>query len=256
MKKQILFLAVFASLSAQASVIHFSELGKNGRYCPGDTLSIDLSKEDNYVERMLISAEGIRNDGFIKVYADGELVHNIGIPGYDPDYSFRVRRHVKNISFKFEETCARILDGKIFTPTSQVPASYRRYHPERVTNDNWGAEFLEISRSLTQDLQYEPDFQANLWPNVLLPMKKISLLSNASELVRDERSLISAHRALKMAKIINDNHELLDRLMFSGRFDYIIMDILRIKEDILERYDVRESKIQEKIAEIEAELDL
>jgi hypothetical protein len=87
-------------------------------------------------------------------------------------------------------------------------------------------------------------------------MKKIALLSNASELVRDERSLITAHRSLKMAKIINDNQELLDRLMFSGRFDYVILDILRIKEDILERYDVKERKIESKILELEAELDL
>jgi hypothetical protein len=205
---------------------------------------------------MLISAEGIRNDGFIKVFADGELVHNIGIPGYDPDYSFRVRRDVKNISFKFEETCARILDGKIFSATEPAPASYRRYRAERVTDDNWGAEFLEITRSLSQDLQYEKDFYSELWPKVLLPMKKIALLSNASELVRDERSLITAHRSLKMAKIINDNQELLDRLMFSGRFDYVILDILRIKEDILERYDVKERKIDSKIVELEAELDL
>lgn len=246
-------LTVFLAMSTSAHVIDLDSQGKTGRFCPGDTLSIDTHGQ--FVERMLISAEGIRNDGFIKVYADGELVHNIGIPGYDPDYTFRVRRNVRNISMKFEQTCALIRDGKIFSP-SAPPANYRRYSRERVNNDNWGAEFLEIQRSLSQDLQYEVDFQNNLWPNVLLPMKKLALLSNASELVRDERSLITAHRSLKIAKIIIDNEALLDRLMSNENFDYLVADLLRIKEDILERYDVKEKKVASKIAELEEELGL
>lgn len=244
-------LTVFLALSANAHVLDLSSQGKTGRFCPGDTLSIDTHGQ--YVERMMLSAEGIRNDGFIKVYADGELVHNIGIPGYDPDYTFRVRRNVRNISLKFEQTCAVIRDGKIFSP-SEAPSNYRRYRRESVNNDNWGAEFLEIQRSLSRDLQFEPDFQSGLWPNVLLPMKKLALLSNASELVRDERSLITAERSLKIAKIIIDNDALLERLMANENFDYLIADILRIKEDILERYDVKEKKVNEKIIEIQNEL--
>ncbi|MES2528439.1 MAG: hypothetical protein V4598_15255 [Bdellovibrionota bacterium] len=247
-------LTVFLAMSAHAShVIDLGSQGKTGRFCPGDTLSIDTNGQ--YIERMLISAEGIRNDGFIKVYADGELVHNIGIPGYDPDYTFRVRRNVKNISMKFERTCALIRDGKIFSP-SPAPSNYRRYERERVNNDNWGAEFLEISRSLSNDLQFEADFNSNLWPRVLLPMKKISLLQNASELVRDERSLITAHRSLKIAKIVIDNEDLIERLLSNDHFDYLVSDLLRIKEDILERYDVKEKKVNEKIIELEEELGL
>ncbi len=247
-------LTIFLAMSANAShVIDFGSQGKTGRFCPGDTLSIDT--HNRYIERMLISAEGIRNDGFIKVFADGELVHNIGIPGYDPDYTFRVRRNVKNISMKFERTCALIRDGKIFSP-SPAPANYRRYERERVNNDNWGAEFLELTRSLSSDLQFEADFSADLWPRVLLPMKKIALLSNASELVRDERSLITAHRSLKLAKIIMDNDDLLERLLSNEQFDYVVADLLRIKEDILERYDVKEKKVAEKITELEEELGL
>lgn len=247
-------LTILLTMSAHAShIIDMGAQGKTGRFCPGDTVSIDTNGQ--YIERMLISAEGIRNDGFIKVYADGELVHNIGIPGYDPDYTFRIRRNVKNISLKFERTCALIRDGKLFSP-SPAPSNYRRYERERVNNDNWGAEFLEISRSLSNDLQFEADFNSNLWPKVLLPMKKISLLANASELVRDERSLITAHRSLKLAKIVIDNDELLERLLSNEDFDYLVSDLLRIKEDILERYDVKEKKVNEKILEIEEELGL
>ncbi len=178
----LITLATLLTMSARADVMNLGELGKTGRFCPGDTLSVDTNGK--FIERILISAEGIRNDGFIKVYADGELIHNIGVPGYDPDYSFRVRRNVKNISMKFERTCSRVIDGKIFSP-SQAPLNYHRYERQNVSNDNWGNEFLEISRSLSKDLQYETDFGSHLWPRVLLPMKKVAILQSASEQVRD-----------------------------------------------------------------------
>lgn len=252
-KISLFTLATILTMSSRADVINLGDLGKTGQYCPGNTLSVETS--GRYIERILISAEGIRNDGFIKVYADGELVHNIGIPGYDPDYSFRVRRSVKNISMKFEQTCARILDGKIFS-TSPAPSNYRRYERQNVQNDNWGAEFLEISRTLSKDLQFEADFNSNLWPKVLLPMKKIAILQSASEQVRDQRSLITAHRSLRIAKIIIENDALLERLLSNENFDYVVADLLTMKEDILERYDVKEKDVSSKIIEIENELGL
>lgn len=252
-KLSFITMATVLTMSARADVLNFQDLGKTGRYCPGDTLSVDTN--GRFIERILISAEGIRIDGFIKVYADGELVHNIGVPGYDPDYSFRVRRNVKNISMKFERTCSRILDGKIFSPSSG-PMNYHRYEKSNVSQDNWGAEFLEMSRSLSNDLKFEPDFSSYLWPSVLLPMKKISLLQSASEQVRDERSLITAHRSLRIAKIIIDNEVLIDRLLTNENFDYLIADLMRMKEDILERYDVKEKEVTKKILELENELGL
>lgn len=256
MKTKILPIALAVlSFNSFADVIDLGTLGKTGQYCPGSTLSIEVPAENSYVERILISAEGIRRDGFIKVYADGEMVHNIGIPGYDPDYSFRVRRNVRNISLKFEETCARILDGKIFTPP-KAPENYRRYSRNNMQGDNWGAEFLEITRSLSQDLYTDPEFHTKLWPKVLLPMKKIAILENVSEVVRDERSLITAYRALKMAKIINDNQKFLDSLLDYSNFDYVVTDILRIKEDILERYDVKEKDLTKKVMDLKKELEI
>lgn len=256
MKTKNAFIAlatVAITMSAHAGTINFASLGKTGTYCPGQTLSIDLDQGRSYVEKLLVSAEGIRKDGFIKVYADGELVHNIGVPGYDPDYSFRVRRIVKNLSFKFEETCSRIIDGKVFT--EEVPESYRPYRRSNVKNENWGQELLEIVNSLSVDLYEDPQF-ASIWKKVLLPMKKIAILQSVSDQVRDERSLITAHRSLKMAKIIIDNQSFLDGLLETSNFDYVVSDLLRIKEDILERHDVKAKDVPKMITELEKELDL
>jgi hypothetical protein len=66
---------------------------------------------------------------------------------------------------------------------------------------------------------------------------------------------VTAIRALEMAKVIVDNQKFLDQLLTSGRFDYVVRDLLRIKEDILEKYDVKEKKLASEIKALEAELD-
>jgi hypothetical protein len=254
MKK--IFLTSFFMFSSllSAEVLDFNRLGKTGSYCPGQTLSLDFEEGPKYVERLLISAEGIRRDGFIKVYADGVFVHNIGVPGYDPDYSFRVRRVVKNISFKFEQTCSRILDGKIFTPSSTRPNDYRSYQSNS-QNPKWGLEFLKIFQSLSVDLQSEPDFYTRLWPNILLPLKKLSLSASASENTRDPRSQMTALYALQLAEVILENQPFLDRLLFSGKYDFLVLDLLNMKEDILERYDVSPSQIKTEIESLKNDLN-
>jgi hypothetical protein len=250
----VMFL-VLSSSFALASTIDLAQEGRVGSFCPSQELSYSVNSNDNFIEKMLVSAEGIRNSGFIKVYADGELIHNIGVPGRDPDYTFRVRRNVNNLTFKFEETCSRIHNVKIFTVNDRAPMGYHRYHRESIANDNWGAEFLEIVKSLSMDLYDRPEFMNQLYPKVLLPMKKIAILEDVSESVRDERSLITAVRALKMAKVISENEKFLDQLLISGRFDYVVRDLLRIKEDILERYDVKEKNLSNEIKKLEIETE-
>jgi hypothetical protein len=254
MKKLPLALLVLSTSLAWGGTIDLKSEGKTGSFCPSQELSYDLKADDNFVEKMLVSAEGIRNSGFIKVFADGEMIHNIGVPGRDPDYTFRVRRNVNNLTFKFEETCSTIHNVKIFTVNDRAPLGYHRYHSSSAQN-NWGSELLEIVRSLSVDLFETPEFMNQLYPKVLLPMKKIALMEDVSESVRDERSLVTAIRALEMAKIIVDNQKFLDQLLTSGRFDYVVRDLLRIKEDILEKYDVKEKKLASEIKALEAELD-
>jgi hypothetical protein len=255
MKRLPLALLVLTTSFAYAGTIDLRAEGRTGSFCPSQELSYNVNPEDNFVEKMLVSAEGIRHEGFIKVYADGEMIQNIGVPGRDPDYTFRVRRNVNNITLKFEETCSIIHNVKLFTVAERAPLGYHRYHRDSIGQDNWGSEFMEIVRSLSMDLYESPDFANELYPKVLLPMKKIALMEDVSESVRDERSLITGERALQLAQVISKNQKFLDRLLVSGRFDYVVRDLLRIKEDILERYDVKEKNLASEISKLEAEID-
>lgn len=255
MKLLPLTLLVFSTaFAAQAAVIDLRSEGKTGTFCPTQELTYNLS-ENNYVEKMLVSADGRGRSGFIKVYADGEFVFNIGVPGTDPDYTFRIRRNVQNITLKFEETCSAVHDVKLFTSGDvKAPAGYRVYNWQNV-NYSWGNELLEIVRSLSIDLYDQPDFMTRLYPQVLLPMKKIAILEDVSESVRDERSMITGVRALKIAKIVVDNQTFLDGLLAKGKYDYLVKDLLRIKEDILEKYDVKEKNLAREIKNLESQID-
>lgn len=249
---KMMCLLVLLPLSAKAAVHDLKAQGYTGRYCVGSTLSYNLDGE--YVENVLISAEGIRNDGFIKVYADGELVQNIGVPGYDPDYSFRVRRSVENITLKFERTCSRILDMKIFTKNEN---RRRANHTSFDSSDlNLGMNLLQIVEELSQSLIFRSDYSGNVWKKYLLPLKKLGLAHGTRDAVRDGRSLETAYYALRIALKIMNSEKFLYTLMADRKLEPLVYELFEMKQIILELYDVKEKNIYREISELESVIQL
>ncbi len=238
-------MTMILSLNISAAVYDLRQEGYTGTYCVGDTLSYDLDHE--HVEKVLISAEGIRNDGFIKVYADGSLVQNIGVPGYDPDYSFRVRQNVSNITLKFEETCSRILDMKIFTSESSRRDS--RDYSSRYAGTNWGGTALEVIDSILTRRSLSDD---TLWNEFLKPLQVTAMKYDAVASVSDKGDLKAALFALSMAKLISDYQPKLLILSYNYRDQQDVRDLMGLKEDILESYDVREKSLEEEISDLES----
>ncbi|EQC45334.1 hypothetical protein [Bacteriovorax sp. Seq25_V] len=239
-------LATLLPLAAQAEAIK----GDTGKFCPGAQVVKNL--DGSYVERVFIAAEGIRNDGFIHVYADGVKVQRIGIPGYDPDYTFRIRRNVQELKLTFEGTCARVLDYKIFTP-AQAPKG-PRYSRDRAMETSWGAEVLNLIDGIDDSLVRDDLTVDPLYTNVLRPLKKIAMYERASENERNTRSLIKTLRALKMAEIIRDNRTYMFNKLENSEHEYLVADLLSILEDVLEHTDVKQNRIGETIKFLEEEL--
>ena len=226
--------------------------GDTGRFCPRNQVVKNV--EGKYIERIFIAAEGIRNSGWIHVWADGVKVQRIGVPGYDPDYTFRVRRHVQEIRLTFESTCSRIFDFKIFSPIEES-APRTRYNRQRALDTSWGAEVMtlidDIDQSLVSDsLNIDP-----LYGSVLRPLKRIAMSERASENERNIRRLTKSLKALEMAKIIRDNEDYMFHRLDLTQYEYIISDLLSIKEDILEHTDVRERDLDETIEFLKEELE-
>lgn len=237
----------FTSLFAKADVIQ----AKKGTFCPTNQHSTIL--DGKYVERIFIAAQGVRNDGFIHVYADGERIHRIGIPGYDPDYTFRVRRNVQEIKLTFEGTCAQLFDYKIFTPKEETN-SYPRYNPNDVLNGSWGRSVQEIISSLEDEMVDDNLIVHPIFTHVLSKLKTYAMYTNASELVRNNRSIVKSYRALRMVEIIQDNNKLLLNYLMNQDYDHVVNDLLAISEDILEHTDVRPFEIKEVLSELKSDL--
>ena len=242
--KKLIMIMTLMTINTYAAVYDLRSEGYTGTYCVGDTLTYDLDGE--YVEKILISAEGIRNDGFIKVYADGSLVQNIGVPGYDPDYSFRVRQNVSNITLKFEETCSRILDMKIFTEGNSKPSqpSYASSYLET----EWGSVALDVVQSLMMTHLLADD---TLWNEFLKPLQVTALKYDAVASVSDLGDLKAALYALSMAKLISDYEVKLLRLAEDQRNEGDVRELMVIKEAILEAYDVRERNLEREVSNLE-----
>ncbi len=247
MKNTILATALtLVTLSASAAVHDLQVQGYTGRYCVGDTLSYHVGGE--FVEKILVSAEGIRNDGFIKVYADGQLVQNIGVPGYDPDYSFRVRQNVENITLKFEETCSRVLDMKIFTEDNYYNNDRSFNHGSDYLGTEWGTEVQAIVESMVERTILS---EGDLWNEFLKPLQVLALQYDAVAVVSDLGDLKAAYYALSMAKLISDKQDDLLDYASNRTLRRDVKDLIKVKEAILEAYDVKERKLEQEIEGLE-----
>lgn len=251
MKK--IFITTFLSLSAMLPLATNAAAvqGKTGSFCPGSQVIENL--DGKYVERIFIAAEGIRNDGFIHVYADGVKVQRIGVPGYDPDYTFRIRRHVQELRLTFEGTCSRVLDFKVFTPVTEETG--KRYSKTKALDTSWGDEVLKLVDDVDNSTVNDNLGVDQLYTRVLKPLKKIAMYTRASEHERHARSLVKTQRALEMAKIIRDNRTYLFEKLDRSENEYLVADLLVILEDILEHTDVKQNKIQETVDMIKADLE-
>jgi hypothetical protein len=197
----------------------------------------------HYVEQLMISAEGAqRNYSFAKVYADGDEVATLGVPGRDPDYPVIIRGDVSEIVLKVQDRSrVKILDFKIYT----VRKTYSSYTGlDRVVRrsyncDKWGESILDIVAEF-QSLTVGMDIGQNVFERYLKPLKQAALKVQASDDARDPRSLATKKKAESLIDAIDAALPLFesDAILVDSRFNRISLDILTIKQDIIEKYDL------------------
>ncbi len=197
----------------------------------------------HYVEQLLISAEGAqRNYSFAKVYADGEEVATLGVPGRDPDYPVVIRGNVSEIILKVQDRSrVKILDFKIYT----VRKNYSSYTGlERSVRrgynvDKWGESILDLVAEF-QVLSQGMYFGEDVFGKYLKNLKKAAFKVQASDDARDARSLVTKNKAIELVNAIDAASPLFesDIMLMDSRFDRLGLDLQTIKQDILEKYDL------------------
>jgi hypothetical protein len=209
---------------------------------------ISFSFQDNrphYVERLLISAIGQQSQfSFVKVYADGEEVATLGVPGRDPDYPIVIRGQVSNITLKAQDNSkVKILDFKIFTDRKEY-SSYQgipRTQRSKFSIENWGGKVLDIALEIENLRRIDTKISIDDVKAYVLPMKKVSFKLQASDNARDARSLHTKDKARELVGSIDRALELFesDSFLLDQRYDMLILDLETIKQDIGDKYDIK-----------------
>lgn len=245
MKKLILALLLITTTSF-AGVIDLKD-GFNGQskrhflktLKDGKSVVVNFDRP-TYVESILLSATGKqRAYSFGKVFADGDEIATLGVPGRDPIYPVIVKGLVSQLTvYATEGSKFKIDSFKIYTGNS----GYRSYRPGSFRQSSkfnisvWGEETLAILFELDHLYDISSSDDSEMFKN----MKKAAMKLAASERVRQGQSLKTLRKAKELVKIINQAEVILlnnDNLMFSFQADRLLIDLLTVKEDILEEYD-------------------
>jgi hypothetical protein len=209
---------------------------------------ISFSFQDNrshYVERVLISAIGLQSQfSFVKVYADGEEVATLGVPGRDPDYPIVIRGQVSNITLKAQDNSkVKILDFKLFTERKDYSSyqSIPKTSRSRFSIEQWGGKVLDLTLEVEYLRKIDNKLSIDDVQKYVLPLKKIAFKLQASDNARDVRSLNTKEKARELVKEIDHALELFesDSFLLDQRYDMLILDLETIKQDIADKYDIK-----------------
>ena len=182
-----------------------------------------------YVSKVVIRAEGIRRDGTVEVYANGENVGTIYAPGSDPSYTVTVKETINSLEFRHVSgSTVKIRQihvyGKPVHSTGYVDDPGTGYFgPSR----NVAASIASRAIELVEMLQEHTRWAA--YGEYLLPIKKVA--ARALSMSRARGSLSSKVRTQLLALAAQIDHAdqyITDELSRSSVFDmFVEMKTLR-----------------------------
>jgi hypothetical protein len=198
-------------------------------------------RKPRYVEQIVVLAEGRqRAFSFAQVFADGELVGRLGVPGYDPAYPIMIRGEVSQIEIR-PESNSRILvhslsidtERRSYSNYSKRPASDRK----KYDNEMWGQETLSIANEI---MRLNSDRAIAI--NYMAPLRKAAFNIQAKANVHDEKSMRILDEAKQLLAAISKAEELFDSstyFLLDTRFDVLALDLKTIKADIIAKYNLK-----------------
>ncbi len=221
-----------AHTQAQVELTEVTPSWKTGWYEAGSTLTHRFD-QPTYVERLLISAEGYRNFAKAYVYADGDLISVLGVPGTDPDYPVIIRKTVSSIVMKFEGS-VRITDFRLYIGGS-AQDSFNRYNLANLeTPAQLGKAVIKVVAEL-QEIVSDKEFK-----QYLLPLRQSALMLSAKGMGRPLLSDNTQHQARVMiSQLKRADAFLLGRLANSDFYSDQVQTLLYVKEKLESIYDIR-----------------
>lgn len=208
-----------------------------GWYYSGSTLSHNFGTR-TYIERILISAEGSQSFAKASVYADGELISVMGVPGRDPEYPMLVRKAISSLVIKFEGS-VRIKDLRVFgsgfeSRFGEGSQFSRSQFLGDVETPAGVANLVLSTVAALQETASDADFRL-----YLLPLRKSALRLAAKGGGRPFLSSNTQAQAKDLIAKISASESFLDRLSDRDYFSAAVADLLFAKEKLQAVYEIQ-----------------
>jgi hypothetical protein len=199
----------------------------------------------HYVEQLFITAEGAQSRfSFAKVYADGDEIATLGVPGYDPDYPVVVRGEVSEIKLKVQDRSRIKIRGfKIYTEEVAYESytQTKRHLRSSYALKDWGYA-VAVAVEEIMKLNFGKPEQFSVFSTYLKPLKIAALHVQASDNARDVKS-IHTKKLVKdvLLPALNNIVPYLesDKVLIDEKYYFVSLDLLTIRADIKERYDLK-----------------
>lgn len=207
-----------------------------------ERIEVDFGRA-RYVEDLMIFAEGRqRRFSFADVYADGELISTLGVPGFDPDYPVVVRGNVRKIEIVARANSrVAIRDFQIFTTPKTYNSYVRLPRAARAgySIDDWGKHVIESVYEMYYLMCSKGLITQDEYIAYIQPMRRLAIRTQASDDARDAESIRTYRKARELAESIKAAEPLFERtlMVMDQHLDMISIDLLTIMEDISEKYD-------------------
>ncbi len=199
-----------------------------GWYSQGQRLNYNMS-QPTFVEKLHIDAIGSSSFQDAQVYADGEFVGNMGVPGRDPYYPIVIRKKVQNISIVF--------NGSIQIQNISIDCNQAPFQSGLRTNDESSPAGLAESvlnvvaalQTTTTDAQFK---------QYILPLRKAAIRLAASGGGRPLLSGKTQARAVTMITAINAAESFMDELSNSQYYVDSVQTLMFVKERLQSMYEL------------------
>ena len=232
--KNLISLMVFAitttlSGAALAATQQYSLNSMTGWFSAGQRATHNFQKP-TYVEKVHIDAIGSRNFQDAQVYADGEFVANLGVPGVDPYYPVIVRKKVQSLMIVFR--------GSIQIQNFSIEVNETPFQRGlRSDDDSTPAGLADSVLTVIAALQETASPQ--IFQQYLLPLRQMAIQMSASGRGRPDRSTRTLTRVRSMISAINNAEDFLIKdLAHSNYYVESIQTLMFVKERLQSMYEL------------------
>lgn len=193
------------------------------------------SKKTYYIKKLIIAAEGVRNDAMMEVLVNGDVKGTVYVPGRDPSYIVTVNEVASSIEFIGLRGTTRVLNIKAVVSETYEGSRRRTVGPHGMSARN---HLANVSLDIIELIDVLEGYtNHNDYGQYLLPIKKAAARAYAKAQVRGEASAQVHDAFLVLANKIASSVGYLDETFERSNAFEAAVDMIRLSEEIKDLLD-------------------